>query len=436
MLFRSERELLSFTKNIIGKSFAEIDKYGLLNNKRDKGRFGKTVETGFYGYPTNNDAQADFYNLGIELKVAGFKRNINGSISSKERISLGMIDYCEIIYEDFEFSKLVFKNQKILILWYEYEYGKNKEDFTIQFFQLYDMVNDINIIEEDFYSIKQKVIEGKAHELSEGDTSFLGAATKGSKGQRIGQPYSIELAKPRCFSLKQSYVTGLLRESFIDIPHEYGVKSVIEYVEQKLKPYFGMSQLGIWNYINESSFYGETPKQLSKMISDRIIGKDNELDKKSDLFNKTRYIIKNIPIDSYGYPLERLSFRNLVISEFEDSWEDSDWKSFFEEVTIILICYEGKGLRNGNRILKGVKKLTFTGDDIDLFEMTYNMVQSCIWNRDIKLLPYPYKFSRETLVIAPKGNTGDDVYNNFFVNNTTKTCFMLDKAFINNKINN
>ena len=36
MHFNIERELLSFTGNIIGKSFADIDKYGYLNRKRVK----------------------------------------------------------------------------------------------------------------------------------------------------------------------------------------------------------------------------------------------------------------------------------------------------------------------------------------------------------------------------------------------------------------
>ncbi|WP_338659755.1 hypothetical protein QJR30_08635 [Paraclostridium sordellii] len=39
------------------------------------------------------------------------------------------------------------------------------------------------------------------------------------------------------------------------------------------------------------------------------------------------------------------------------------------------------------------------------------------------------------LEIAPKDNCGDDEYNNFLAKDFTKICFMLDKDFINSKIN-
>ena len=130
MYFNSEEKLLEFTSNIRGKSFREIDTFNYLGNKKDKGRFGKSVETGFYGYKTNNDAKADFDNLGIELKVSGFIRNKNGTIRAKERISLSMINYNSIVNEEYEFSKLLFKNKKILILWYEYKKGVPEEDLV------------------------------------------------------------------------------------------------------------------------------------------------------------------------------------------------------------------------------------------------------------------------------------------------------------------
>lgn len=63
------------------------------------------------------------------------------------------------------------------------------------------------------------------------------------------------------------------------------------------------------------------------------------------------------------------------------------------------------------------------------------MIQAAIKERNIERLPYPNKFLKPTLVIAPKGNRGDDVYNTFFTKNQTKACFMLDKRFIYDKIN-
>ncbi|GIM29842.1 type II restriction enzyme Sau3AI, GATC site [Clostridium polyendosporum] len=435
MKFKSENHLLEFTKDIVGKTFGELDKLGLLfKSSNDKGVLGKIVETGFYGYQLNNNAEADFSSLGIELKVTGFKVNKNKTLSAKERLSLSMINYYDIINETFEFSKLLFKNKKLLIIWYQYEENKSYADFTIKYYQIYNMTEDEKVFKNDFLLIKNKVLSGQAHLLSEGDTSYLGACTKGSKGQKSKQPYSGIPASSRAYCLKNSYMTGILR-NFLTSSNYTPVdfSTVDEYILNKLTPYIGLTQLEIYNQVSNSSIT-KIPKQLGKMISDRTIGQDNELQTKHDLFCKTTYIIKNIPVDEYNYPLERLSFRNLILSEFDREWDESDWKNYFQEVTIILICYEGKGKKNGYRVLKGIKKLTFSSDDIDLFEKSYSMVREAIKNNDISELPYPKKFTKPTLVIAPKGNAGDDAYNNFFKSDTTRTCFMLDKDFIYNKI--
>ncbi|KMT22315.1 Sau3AI family type II restriction endonuclease [Clostridium cylindrosporum] len=435
MKFNSEKELLDYTERIKGKTFGELDKLDLLNKlKNDKGVLGKVVETGFYGYSLNNSAQADFSSLGIELKVTGLKVNKNNTVSAKERLVLSKINFCDIVNETFEFSKLIFKNKKLLIIWYEYKSNTSYSDFVIKHYQLYDMSIDEDVLKNDFSIIKNKVINGQAHLLSEGDTSYLGACTKASdSSERTNQPFSNEPAKPRAFSLKSSFMTGILRNSDKLLTNHNNFKTVEEYVLSKLKPYIGLTQLEIYNKITGLEI-NRIPKNLSKMISDRLIGKDTELVSKHDLFSKTTFIIKNIPVDENYHPIERLSFRNLVLSEFSNEWDDSDWQNYFQEVTIILICYEGKNKSNGHRVLKGIKRIAFTADDISLFEQSYKMVRDAIKDRDISKLPYPNKFNEPTLVIAPKGNSGDDAYNNFFENDTTKTCFMLDKEFVYNKI--
>lgn len=61
---------------------------------------------------------------------------------------------------------------------------------------------DMKIIEHDFNVIKDKICAGKAHELSEGDTLYLGAATKAATSEdRREQPFSDEFGKTKsiCF---------------------------------------------------------------------------------------------------------------------------------------------------------------------------------------------------------------------------------------------
>ncbi|MCB2313454.1 hypothetical protein LGL55_20455 [Clostridium tagluense] len=438
MEFKTEKNLLEYTKNIIGKTFKELDTLNLLSKGiKDKGVLGKIVETGFYKYPLNNNAKADFPDLGIELKVTGFVRNKNKTLSAKERLSLSKIDYFEIINEKFEFSKLISKNRKLLVIWYEYkkENSTNYGDFLIHNFQLYNMNIDEDIFRNDFNIIRNKVILGQAHKLSEGDTSYLGAATKGQGSNLVKQPNSIMDAKSRGFSLKNSYMTGILRSLNSEQLKTTKFKTVTEYINTILLPYFSMTQIDIWEKLTGERRSLPVPNQFNKMISNKLLGKDSDLPSKDDLFNKTNYIIKNASFDKNGYPLERLSFRNLTLSEFDLEWEYSEWKTFFEEVTIVVICYEGtNGEKQGFRKLDSIEKITFNANDIDLFEESYNRIRESIQKRDSLLLPRPNSFENQVLEIAPKGGKGANAYNTFFDNDTTKTCFMLSKDFLFSKL--
>ena len=447
MKFKTKEELLEYTSQIIGKTFKEIDSEHLLENenpRRQKGLLGHVVETGFYKYPRNNDSRADFEELDIELKVTGYVKNKNGSLRAKERLVLSKIDYNAIINETFESSHVLGKCQNMLIIWYEYDKNKEAKDFLITNYQLYDMGQDKEIFENDFAIIKGKVLEGRAHELSEGDTSYLGACTKArTSSDRTTQPFSDILSKPRAYSLKNAYMTGILRE-YIKTPRilnhtftsKQEFKTVIDYVKNKFKPYFGKTQLEILEEVAGQTYDEKIPKNISKMISDEIIGKDDELPEKSELFAKTNFIIKNLPIQKKGKPKERMSFKTISLSDFEETWEDSFWKNYFEETTIITICYqEVNQSRNGYRILKDVKKITFDDEDLDSFEKTYNQIKKAIEKGDIKLLPTSTNgFKNQLLEIAPKGVKGDDAYVNFFKRDKTKVAFMISKKLLQKKL--
>ena len=441
MKFKSEKELLEYTSNIKGKTFKEIDSKHLLdtaNLTRAKGLLGHVVESGFYNYPINSDSRADFEELDIELKVTGYVKNKNGSLRAKERLVLSKINFNEIINETFESSHVLGKCRKMLIIWYEYDSNKEAKDFLITDYQLYDMSNDFEIFNNDFEIIKSKVLEGKAHELSEGDTSYLGACTKArTSADRTTQPFSDILPKPRAYSLKNAYMTGILRghiePKLKSLSH---FKTVEDYVKDKLRPYFGKTQVEILEEITDKKYAEKIPKNISKMISDELIGKDNELPKKDELFRKTSFIIKNLPITEDGKPRERMSFKTISLSDFEEDWEDSYWKNYFEETTLLTICYEEKNRsRNGFRVLKDVKKITFNETDLDEFEKTYNQIKLAIGKKDIGLLPTSSNgFKNQILEIAPKGVKGDDAYINFFNRDKTKVAFMISKKLLIKKL--
>ena len=63
------------------KTFGELDVSGRLSN-RNKGDLGQIIEEGWYGYSPNNDAEPDFAEAGVELKVSPYKQTGNG-VSAK-----------------------------------------------------------------------------------------------------------------------------------------------------------------------------------------------------------------------------------------------------------------------------------------------------------------------------------------------------------------
>ena len=144
------------------------------------------------------------------MKVTPYKINQDGSLSAKERLVLTMIDYFQVVDEKFEESHLWNKSKRILLVYYLYmKEIKYNLDYKIGYSKLFTPPEqDVKIIRHDYYIIVSKIQAGKAHELSEGDTLYLGAAPKAATSKnRRKQPFSEELAKPRAFAFKSSYMT-------------------------------------------------------------------------------------------------------------------------------------------------------------------------------------------------------------------------------------
>jgi hypothetical protein len=288
----------------------------------------------------------------------------------------------------------------------------------------------MDFIERDYNIIKQKIFKGEAHLISEGDTGLLGACTKAADSSvRTDQPNSSTKAKPRAYSLKQSYLTGVLN----NIKTKVIEKNTIEvFIKNKIKSYIGMTQFEILESIGIKT--NKVPKNISKMVIDRIVGKEKDL-RKIEPYNKINFIFKSSPVDKDLHLLERLSFHNLELEDFNNNWEASYWKNYFEEQTIYLFLFEGsKTIKNGNRKLIGFKSINFTDYDIESFGKTYNMIKKAIEKRDKTILPTPKSFDSQTLVIAPKGVKGDKAYEQFFNKNQTKACLMIEKEAVNKKI--
>ncbi|MBE6507782.1 MAG: hypothetical protein E7Z77_00055 [Methanobrevibacter sp.] len=113
------------------------------------------------------------------------------------KFKLADLDYFNLI----EFSEL-FKHDSILIIWYD-------EDGLITDLEHYYLSNDFDVLFKDYYIIKKAIDNGEAHNLTEGDTRYLGASRLNEK---VEQPNSDRLANKRELVLKKRYLQKIINE--------------------------------------------------------------------------------------------------------------------------------------------------------------------------------------------------------------------------------
>ncbi len=381
-----KQSIFEYAKGLEGKTFGQVcdeddvflnqNQIGIseeeykeaYENNRKKGGLGEIIEERYFHYKADNLSRADFPEAELELKVTPYKMNKDNSLSAKERLIISMINYCRIVDMDFYDSNAWEKLKNILMIFYLWDPDKsNRLDYLINYVYLFSpKEEDLDIIKSDFYKIKQKVLDGKAHELSESDTLYLGAATKSSdSSKRTKQPYSNTLAKPRAFSFKNSYMTYILRnyvllnyepnENIIDglstLPFE-------EYVINEVNKYRGKSDIKLFQEL-----FGENElrsKDKYSRLALEILGVKTE---NAAEFEKANIVVKAIRVEENNSIRESISFPYFVIKDLiNEEWESSSINEFFCETKFLFIVYKK---RKSNYYLQGAKFWNMPMSDID-----------------------------------------------------------------------
>ncbi|WP_088006080.1 Sau3AI family type II restriction endonuclease [Indiicoccus explosivorum] len=350
MEYKSEKELLYLAEAAEGKTFGQIDKSGRVENERAKGQLGQIIEESYFGYEINSRAEADFEDLGIELKVTPIKRNKNGSISAKERLVLNIINYYKEVEETFETSSFWKKNNSLLIMFYQWLPEVKRADYLILKSYLHKFnERDLTIIKQDWETIITKVRDGKAHELSEGDTLYLGASTKGaSKSSTRSQPYSPIPAMQRAYSLKQSYMTTLARKvieqekliSIIEGKNDKG-DSFETILDSYFSPFIGKSLREISN--KKDIDINPRSKNFLQLFISMMLGiKGTDLSKIEE-FSKANIAFKTIRTHTDGRLKEHMSFKGIDFSIWADEeWLDSWLRTYFTETKFLFVVFDSK----------------------------------------------------------------------------------------------
>lgn len=359
--------IYEYAKNLKGKTFRDvcdeddyfIDKMADKTTKWEyevsheninrKGGLGEIIEERYFHYKADNTARADFPEAGVELKVTPYKINKNGSISAKERLIISMINYMKVVDMDFYNSNAWEKLENILLVYYLWDSSiEQRLDYLIDFVYMFTPEGeDLKIIENDFYTIRQKVLDGKAHELSEGDTIYLGAATKSSNSQaRTPQPFSDILAKPRAFSLKTTYMTYVLRNYILEnkqredkIIKDKQIPSFEKYILDKIQNYQGRKDNELFQ-----EFFGTdkaSGKDRYSRLALEILGVRT---KNAEEFEKANIIVKSLRVEENNKIKESISFPYFRIMDLVyQEWEDSDVYQYFSQTKFLFVIYKKAG---------------------------------------------------------------------------------------------
>lgn len=357
----NKESVLEYAKRLKNKSLRQACSTEVLEHSYlGKGNFGQVIEKFYFGYDPNSKAEADFSQIGLELKTSPLKLLKNNEYRSKERLVLSIINYFKVVDENFEDSDVIKKNSNILLVFYLYEKGVDILDLVIKLVDEWNIPQtDLEIIKRDWEIIKNKIVAGRAHELSEGDTFYLGACTKGANASTVKmQPNSTLPAKQRAFSFKQGYVNHIIATISKGSNEVYGklidsidtVKkaTIEEIVISKFEPYYELTTIDIEKVLNIN--LNKKAKNYYANLTKAILGV--ELDKEIEEFEKAEINVKTVRLKSNNTPKEDISFSNFKFEQIVlEEWDESNFKDILEH-KFLFVFFQ---IENDKLILKKVK---------------------------------------------------------------------------------
>lgn len=455
-----------YAQKLIGKTFQDIleadlntqtmmvneavTEYGLsevTEAKRNKGNLGQIIEERFFHYECNNDSRPDFHEAGVELKVTPYKVNSNGKIVAKERLILTMIDYFAVVNEKFETGHLWTKAKLILLIYYLYT---NEEEFNVDYQINYAKLftppeQDVKIIKHDYEVIIEKIKKGKAHELSESDTLYLGAATKAAtSADRRKQPFNEVLAKPRAFSFKSSYMTYILNNYIIPGETTYEpivknetVDSFEDYVVEKIERFCGCTVKDLCGKFQIS--FEKKPKNLEAMIAYRILGiKGNHAEE----FEKANIVVKTIRVGKNNKIRESMSFPTFKFTELiKEKWENSTFENYLEETRFLFVIYKVND--NDELVLRGCQFWNIPYEDLqhevhEVWCRTQQVLEDGLKiteNNGIRYNNFPKASENSVCHVRPHAQNAKDTYDLPDGRKYPKQCFWLNNSYILSQLN-
>ncbi len=448
------KSIEEYGKRLVGGSLTMVQgvqevpqsEKGLPISGRTRGSLGNVVERYYYDIHPEGDGSPDFKEAGVELKTTPVKKNKNGSYAAKERLVLGMIDYLEETKREFKTSSYFKKNEKLMLLSYLHEEGKTIGDVRFLLAKLYEFdklpKEDQKIIREDWEKINTKIKANLAHELSEGDTMYLGACTKSATSANRRPQVNGPKAKPRAFSYKSSYMTRLLKRELGDdddieqllTERELSEdRSFEQQVIDRFTPYLGKSVSTIAKELGVE--LKEKQKDKYAVLARAMMGVKK---KRIEEFEAAGVTMKTIQLKADGTPKEAMSFPTFkyteIINEVWDGDEEEDEvRAEFQkqlESRFLFVVYKCTNVcaKEEDRLLERVFFWTMPTSDLvearRVWEMTIKRINAGHSDR------LPTSNESNVSHVRPHAKNAEDTYGTPQGEQVTKKCFWLNIGYL------
>lgn len=429
----SRASIVKYAKGLLGKTLRQVLGGNIKQQYSGKGKLGQLVEKLYFQYEPNSDSLPDFPEASLELKTSPLKQ-IRKGLRSKERLVLNIIDYLQEYKKTFEQSSFWKKNACLLLMFYIHEDGVLDIDLMFRIIRQWDFPpEDLKIIKDDWQKIIDKIKNGKAHELSEGDTLYLAACTKGKNKTSVRSQFGTEiLAKQRAFSLKSKYLNFIILDSLgkAETTQEMTpvVKNISDYARQetfeehvikKFSPYYGKSV----DEIAQIFKIGTVSKGKIYILAAAILGVKG---RKIAEFEKADVEMKTIRLEKSGALKESMSFAQIKYKEIlDEKWETSYWHSVLTKRFFFVVFQ-----KDGQDVLR-LKKVMFWGmpaQDLEITKKFWNDTKRKIEEGDFE---HFIKISDNKIChVRPKGRDSSDLMPTASGRMEGKRCYWLNALYI------
>ncbi len=444
--------IFEYSKGILGKCLRDFCSQNDID-RAGKGALGEMVEEFYFHYKPNNNPGPDFVEAGLELKCTPLKKSKTGELQIKERLVCNMINYCDVVNENFEQSHFYLKCKLMLILFYLHIANISHLDLNFLYSVLWKLPEkDLLVIKSDYEVILDKIKSGNAHLLSEGDTMYLGACRKGAKGtDTTQQPYSNIPAPTRAFCLKMAYMRTVLQfvqQSDEDAATNYTLpteqlvsttqlrQSTFEnIIIKRFQPYYGQNEHQLSRQFEVD--LSNNPKNKFSLLANAIAASNKCSNvNRSEEFLKAGMQMKTIRLQADGKINESMAFENVNYQEVLDcdDWIESRLYEIFSS-RVLFVVFREQNIGKGDYVLSKVFFWTMPQNDLSVAENYWNNIKQCISENKIDT-QYFWKISdKKCFHVRTKAKNADDLTDNPNGGKCKKYCYWFNNEYITRIVN-